>query len=125
MGFLRANFLDELVKVLEETRRATVHFGKRCVSFTQSETDEEVTIHFKDGSSATCDILIGSDGIRSSVRKQLMEEMAEKVGWCPKDATIDSTGLGFTGTVAYRALINPINLQDHPARKEIKTVSFT
>ncbi|REK91921.1 FAD-dependent monooxygenase [Streptomyces inhibens] len=45
-----------------------VHFayGKRLVS--AEETPDGVTAHFADGTSATADILIGADGIRSTVR---------------------------------------------------------
>ncbi|MGP8296741.1 FAD-dependent monooxygenase [Streptomyces inhibens] len=45
-----------------------VHFayGKRLVS--AEETADGVTAHFADGTSATADILIGADGIRSTVR---------------------------------------------------------
>ncbi|GGU73457.1 FAD-dependent oxidoreductase [Streptomyces albospinus] len=41
-------------------------YGKRLV--TAEETPDGVTAHFADGTSATADILIGADGIRSTVR---------------------------------------------------------
>lgn len=41
-------------------------YGKRLVSFT--ETADSVTATFADGSTATADVLIGADGIRSTVR---------------------------------------------------------
>ncbi|WP_406477738.1 FAD-dependent monooxygenase [Streptomyces platensis] len=41
-------------------------YGKRLVA--AEETPEGVTAHFADGTSATADILIGADGIRSTVR---------------------------------------------------------
>lgn len=117
MGFHRAGFLDLLVQILNETGRGNICFGKRCVSYSQSESSEEVTIIFKDGSIATCDCLIGCDGIKSIVRKQLVEEL----GWSARDPDVDPFQLRFTGTVAYRALINPETLGDHPARKDKKT----
>lgn len=120
MGFHRAGFLDLLVQILSETGRGNIHFGKRCVSYSQSESSEEVTISFKDGSTATCDCLIGCDGIKSIVRKQLIEEL----GWSAQDPDVDASQLRFTGTIAYRALINPESLGDHPARKDKKTVSL-
>jgi 2-polyprenyl-6-methoxyphenol hydroxylase-like FAD-dependent oxidoreductase len=44
----------------------TIHHGKRLVS--ASHDGAGVTAHFADGSSASADILIGADGIRSTVR---------------------------------------------------------
>ncbi|MGG2461060.1 FAD-dependent monooxygenase [Streptomyces sp. RGM 3693] len=41
-------------------------YGKRCVD--AEETPDGVTAHFADGTSATADLLIGADGIRSTVR---------------------------------------------------------
>ena len=41
-------------------------YGKRLVA--AEETPDGVTAHFADGTSATADILIGADGIRSTVR---------------------------------------------------------
>ena len=48
------------------TRGVVVEYGKRIVSATESR--EGVTAHFADGTSATADVLIGCDGIRSTVR---------------------------------------------------------
>jgi 2-polyprenyl-6-methoxyphenol hydroxylase-like FAD-dependent oxidoreductase len=51
----------------EATRRGIrTEYGKRLVSVT--EAPESVTAHFADGTHATGDILIGADGIRSTVR---------------------------------------------------------
>jgi 2-polyprenyl-6-methoxyphenol hydroxylase-like FAD-dependent oxidoreductase len=44
-----------------------VEHGKRLVSV--EETDSAVIAHFADGTSASGDVLIGADGIRSTVRK--------------------------------------------------------
>lgn len=122
LGLHRATFLAQLVNILKETNRATIHFAKRCDHFVQSEANEEVTIHFKDGTTATCELLIGSDGIRSSIRKQLIGGMVGDKGWDAQDKTIDASGLRFSGTVAYRGLINTANLPDHPVTKADKAV---
>jgi 2-polyprenyl-6-methoxyphenol hydroxylase-like FAD-dependent oxidoreductase len=47
----------------------TLHLGKRFVSFQQD--DRVATAHFSDGTQDRGDVLIGADGIRSSVREQL------------------------------------------------------
>ncbi|MBT2232900.1 NAD(P)/FAD-dependent oxidoreductase [Nonomuraea sp. NEAU-A123] len=60
---------DELYRVLhdEAARRGVrIEHGKRLVR--AEETADGVTAHFADGTRATADILIGCDGIRSTVR---------------------------------------------------------
>jgi FAD-dependent urate hydroxylase len=60
----------DLYRVLyaEADRRGIkIEHDKRIVS--AEETADGVTAHFEDGSSATADVLIGADGIRSTVRK--------------------------------------------------------
>ncbi|KAK7969544.1 hypothetical protein PG988_008617 [Apiospora saccharicola] len=37
------------------------------------EYDDKVTVHFKDGTSATGDILVGADGVKSVVRKHMLK----------------------------------------------------
>ncbi len=61
-----------------------VHMNKRLQSLTQ--TDAMVTAGFADGSTASGDVLIGADGIRSAIRNQI-------VGEAPVD---------YTGQVAWR-----------------------
>jgi 2-polyprenyl-6-methoxyphenol hydroxylase-like FAD-dependent oxidoreductase len=46
-----------------------VEFGKR---FERYEQGEDITLHFEDGTTARCDVLVGADGIRSRVRQQYL-----------------------------------------------------
>jgi 2-polyprenyl-6-methoxyphenol hydroxylase-like FAD-dependent oxidoreductase len=60
----------DLYRVLAERATATgikIHHGKRLVDVT--ETADGVTAHFADGSTADGDILLGADGVHSTVRK--------------------------------------------------------
>jgi len=131
MGFHRAQYIALLVDMLAETGRATTHFGKRCVSFVQTDVDTVdgmVTAHFKDGSSVTCDVLIGCDGIKSAVREELMREqpvqqMNHEISNNGPVRTF--AGTRFTGTVAYRALIMPNDLKKFDENHSALTVRKT
>lgn len=61
--------LTELAKLVQGDR---IHFGKRLMRI--EEHDNKVFLHFKDGTSASADCLIGADGIRSTTRKYLLGE---------------------------------------------------
>jgi 2-polyprenyl-6-methoxyphenol hydroxylase-like FAD-dependent oxidoreductase len=65
-----------------------VHYGKRLVGV--ENTSSGVTARFSDGSTATADVLIGADGVRSTVRTLID----------PDAPSADYTGLlGFSGVV--------------------------
>jgi 2-polyprenyl-6-methoxyphenol hydroxylase-like FAD-dependent oxidoreductase len=60
---------SELYRVLEQeatSRGVKIEYGKRLTGV--EDTGDGVIAHFADGTSATGDILIGADGIRSTVR---------------------------------------------------------
>lgn len=83
----RAHFLDELVKIVPPER---AHFNKRVDSLEEKQGGP-VSIHFKDGTTATADAVIGADGVHSVVRTHLLGKEAAKPV--------------FAGSVAYRALV--------------------
>ena len=66
----RQLIIDEMKKMLGE-RGIQVHHNMRF-SQVVSETPEQVKIRFVDSSTASASILIGSDGIHSSVRKYVV-----------------------------------------------------
>lgn len=86
----RAHFLDELVKGVPAER---VHFNKRLQSIEDKEGREEVVLHFKDGTAATADAVIGADGIHSTTREFILGE---------RDMAAHSV---FAGSVVYRGLV--------------------
>jgi 2-polyprenyl-6-methoxyphenol hydroxylase-like FAD-dependent oxidoreductase len=63
----RSDLLDAL---LEALGKDTVRFGARCVGYTQD--GGRVTAYFDDGSQACGSVLVGADGIRSSIRAQML-----------------------------------------------------
>ncbi|SDG90579.1 2-polyprenyl-6-methoxyphenol hydroxylase [Lentzea fradiae] len=55
-----------------------VQFGKK---FERYEQNGAITLHFEDGGTAECDVLVGADGIRSRVRAQYLPHAGtEEVG---------------------------------------------
>jgi len=74
------------------------HFAKGLVSF--AETPDYVVANFEDGMTATGDLLIGADGLRSTVRMQLFPEAQPRYG----------------GYVAWRGLVEESLLS--PAARE-------
>lgn len=85
----RAHFLDELVKGVPAER---AHFNKRLHSI-QDREGSGVTLHFKDGTTATADAVIGADGIHSITREYVLGE---------RDMAAHAV---FAGSVAYRGLV--------------------
>ncbi|GLA17399.1 hypothetical protein AnigIFM63309_007254 [Aspergillus niger] len=70
-----------------------VHYNKRIISVTESTTD--VTVTFSDGSTDTADILLGCDGLHSSVRRLHVDPsiVPEYSGIAGTQSIIDCTGL--------------------------------
>ncbi|TVY14007.1 6-methylsalicylic acid decarboxylase atA [Lachnellula arida] len=66
----RAAFLRELLAGVPQER---MHAGKKLDKIDRN-SDESITLHFTDGTTHECDILIGADGIRSTVRQLILGE---------------------------------------------------
>ena len=85
----RAHFLDELVKGVPAYR---AHSNKMLQDL--EETEDGVTLYFRDNTTATADVVIGADGVHSTVREFLIgAEAAQPV---------------FSGAAIYRGLV-PMN----------------
>jgi salicylate hydroxylase len=80
----RADLLDVLLGGLEA---GSFHLGSRIERFDQD--DDRVTLTFADGSTATGEVLIGADGIHSTVRGQMFGKELPR----------------YTGNVAWRGLV--------------------
>lgn len=87
------------------------YFGKRLATYSRA-ADGETALVFSDGSTATCDVLIGADGIKSTVRVQMYAEAAEAAGDFTLMRHIEPV---WTGTMAYRGLIRT---QDVPRNED-------
>lgn len=62
----RAEFLNILMQVLPAT---SLNLGHRCTALVESS--DGITLTFENGAQATHDLVIGADGIRSAIRRQI------------------------------------------------------
>ncbi|THH28366.1 hypothetical protein EUX98_g5817 [Antrodiella citrinella] len=81
ISFHRPDFQKVIVNHLPPTCR--LHTSKRLVSYlygpaASSVQPPPIYLHFRDGTTAVCDVLIGADGIKSSVRTSMLRELAGK-----------------------------------------------
>lgn len=65
----RADFHELLAAKAREFKPDVVHLNKTAVGF--DESDETVTLRFADGTTASGDLLIGADGVKSAIRAQI------------------------------------------------------
>jgi salicylate hydroxylase len=65
----RADFHEMLANKTRELKSNAIHLNKRVAGFTENESGVE--LNFTDGTSAKGDMLIGADGLKSMVRRQI------------------------------------------------------
>ncbi|WP_086822249.1 NAD(P)/FAD-dependent oxidoreductase [Streptomyces sp. NRRL B-24572] len=84
-----------------ERRSVPIHHGKRLTGTT--ETGSGITAHFADGTEAGADVLIGADGIRSTVRSLIDPAAAQPnyAGLVCFGARMHQSGLPSTDGVMY------------------------
>ncbi len=68
----RADLYDLLSARARELKPDAVHLDKRAIGFT--EAFDHVKLHFADGTSANGDLLIGADGVKSTMRSQMVDD---------------------------------------------------
>ncbi|KAG1818991.1 salicylate hydroxylase [Suillus subaureus] len=107
MRFHRADFQGVLLSHLPPSCKT--HNAKRLKSYIQPfrhrSRNSPITLIFKDGSTATCDVLIGADGIKSIVRSCMMRELAECMDPVEKQSVLSCINPIWSGVTAYRTLI--------------------
>lgn len=94
----RAHFLDAFIRHLPS---GVSHFQKRLGSYSHVTSDGPLSLLFEDGSETECDLLVGCDGIKSTVRSQMLQDLARHEQ--PELANFIEPI--WSGTIAYRGLI--------------------
>ncbi|KAF8961501.1 hypothetical protein BDZ97DRAFT_1664184 [Flammula alnicola] len=112
LTFHRPDFQNALLRRLPASYR--IHCSKRLRSYTQ-RYGGPINLLFEDGTRASCDVLVGADGLKSAVRRSLLGEKAQ---WAQSQnnwsEAADITALiepTWSGTNAYRALITADRLR--------------
>jgi salicylate hydroxylase len=106
--FLRPELLD----VLRSNLTNELHLDHQLLSY--EELDNEITLHFDNGHTASCDFLVGADGIRSAVRAGFLENQG--LSHSP------SIGPIWTGAYVYRGLISVDQLRaEYPGHRACET----
>lgn len=117
--FHRAHFLDVFISHLP---KHSAHLGKRLKTYTQDGSGKPIELFFADGSTATCDVLVGCDGIKSAVRPRMLSDLAAKGESKVLRYTRDPF---WSGSVTYRALIPSEKLSRwHSTLREPMMVSY-
>ncbi len=91
----RPDLLDTLVDGVRAISPDAIHLGEAVTNIAQDS--DKVSLTLKDGTTATGDILIGADGVKSTVRHRL---------W-------DDDEAAFFGLVAWRSVIPMEQLPEH------------
>ncbi|KAF2107730.1 salicylate 1-monooxygenase [Lophiotrema nucula] len=91
--FYRAHLQQALLEHVDPTH---IHLEKAFHSVTQDQSTKKLHISFTDGTQAKADILLGSDGINSAVRRFF----------------VPASGTKWTGSVAFRSVF-PLSHVDH------------
>jgi salicylate hydroxylase len=106
LTFHRAEFHGMLLNKLPSHCRTFP--SKRLESYTQ-RPGGPIELRFHDGSTATCDILVGADGIKSVVRKRMFREAALEAESQHRNADAaelrNLSETRFSGVLSYRTLI--------------------
>ena len=106
MGVHRAEFHEVLLNRLSS--RCRTFPSKRLESYVQ-QAGAPIMLRFQDESTATCDILIGADGLKSAVRKTMFHEAAIWAESQHRNADaaqlLSRSEPRFSGVFSYRALI--------------------
>ena len=111
-----------------------IHFSKKLLSYDDRDPAEgPIVLHFKDDSTAECDLLVGADGIKSAVRAGMYRHMADAASRCGVSVEKVNKILSFvnpkwSGEMIYRGILPAESLRaespDHPSLRSPCYVSW-
>ncbi|KAH9476308.1 Salicylate hydroxylase [Psilocybe cubensis] len=100
----------ELQKVLLDNSSGDLFLSHRFVDY--EEADDEIRVRFENGYTTTCDLLVGMDGIKSSVRRSFLLKCG-----MPNSPSLEPV---CSGDIAYRGLIPVQSLEkEYPGHRAI------
>lgn len=104
-GCVRSQFLQGMANLLPE---GCAKFGKQLARYEDDNESGKVILHFKDGTTAEADVLLGCDGIHSATRRHLL------------GADHPASRAGFSHTVTYRTMV-PIDVGIAALGEKVRT----
>ncbi|KAF9261124.1 salicylate hydroxylase [Marasmius fiardii PR-910] len=108
MTFHRCDFQRTILAQLPSGPNCQMYYSKRLCSYSRSH-DGTISLHFDDGTSHVCDVLVGADGIKSITRACMLREQATEArtrGRPPQEinALENCINPEFSGYVVYRSV---------------------
>lgn len=107
-SFYRPDFQRVLLRHL--SRRCKLHTSKRFVSYANGGDRQPIQLYFEDGTTATCDLLVAADGLKSAVRACMLKGVAARLQAEGKRAeateALRHVMPSWSGMMAYRTSID-------------------
>lgn len=112
-------------KTVPKNSSCALHLSHRLIDYTTSSISSSspgasctltgpITLYFSDQPPRTCDILVGADGIKSTVRKLFLSRLPNPEGYTKCMNPV------WSGAIAYRGLIDKAKLENaHPRHRAL------
>ncbi|KAF8152293.1 hypothetical protein B0H34DRAFT_663942, partial [Crassisporium funariophilum] len=114
LSFHRAVVQDVLLKHLSPSIRCQL--SSRLLTYKELDDSSSIELFFENGTTATCDILLGADGLKSVVRKHFVAAHALPGQVAPNTDPV------WSGTFAYRYMIDSkLVAEEMPGHRALTT----